>query len=171
MFGNSSKLKIIFEISNYSNPFATHYPGRPGPRADKKRTDLAVSPFQMPVSELLHLDDDAAVLGRGVEDVLGVTVGNGLDVGSGSTELVDEEVLHGLDALLGELLVATGGTGLLVGGTGEEELGVSIHNVAGEVLEVGLLTLGELGGTEVEVNGGRGNDLRSTAVKRPFWNR
>ena len=110
--------------------------------------------------ELLHLDDDAAVLGRGVEDVVAIAVGDGLDVAGSGTELVDEEVLHGLATLLGELLVDAGGTGLLVGGASQHESGVGIDHVVGEVLEVGLLTLGELGGTQVEVNGSRGGNLR-----------
>ena len=62
--------------------------------------------------DLLHLDHDAAVLGRGVEDVVGVAVGHGLDVVGVDTELA-EESLDGVDALLGELLVAGVGAGLL----------------------------------------------------------
>ena len=110
-------------------------------------------------SELLHLDHDAAVLGRGVEDVLGVAVGHGLDVVAVGAELLEER-LDSVDTLLGELLVALGGTRLLVGGTGEQELGGVVHDVVREVLEVSLLTLGDLGGAEVEVDGSRGGDLR-----------
>ena len=51
-------------------------------------------------------------------------------------------------------------SGLLVGGAGEQELGGVVHDAVREELEVGLLTVGNLGGAEVEVDGGRGGDLR-----------
>ena len=81
--------------------------------------------------ELLHLDHDAAVLGRGVEDVLGVAVGHGLDVAAVGAKLL-EESLDGVHTLLGELLVALGGAGLLVGGAGEQKFGGVVHGAVRE---------------------------------------
>ena len=54
---------------------------------------------------------------------------------------VDEEVNHGLYTLLGELLIALCRTGLLVCVTIDCELGVTVNNSVGEVLEVSFLTL------------------------------
>ena len=107
---------------------------------------------------LLDLDSNDAVLGSAIEQLDGRTVGSGFDVALGSTGL-GEEVNHGLDALLGEGLVVLGGTRLLVSVTVDGELGVTLHDIVGEELEVSLFTGGELGGAQVEVNGHRGTFL------------
>ena len=67
-----------------------------------------------------------------------------------------EEVNNSLYALLGELLVALCGTGLLVCVTVDGELGVLVDNVLGEVLEVSLFTCAEGSAAAVEVEGDRG---------------
>ena len=66
-----------------------------------------------------------------------------------------EEVNDSLNTLLGELLVALCGTGLLVSITIDDELGVLVDNVVGEVLEVSLFTCAEGSGTTVEVESDR----------------
>ena len=87
--------------------------------------------------DLLNLDGNNAVLFSTVEELHGGTVTGGLDVLFLGTGL-HEKVNNCLGTLLGQVLVALGGTGLFVGVTVDGQLGVFIHDVAGEVLEVSL---------------------------------
>ncbi len=103
---------------------------------------------------LLNLDSNNAVLSSTVEELNIGTVTSALDVGFVSTSGL-EEIHNGLGALLGQLLIALGGTSLLVGVTVNCELGVTVNNVLGEILEVSFLTSAELSGTAVEVEGYR----------------
>ena len=89
---------------------------------------------------LLDLHSNHAVLGSAVEQLDGSTVSNALDVGLVGISLL-EEIHNGLYTLLGELLVALGGTGLLVGVTVDQELGVTVNYVVCEVLKVSFFTL------------------------------
>ena len=97
-------------------------------------------------------------------------MGGGLDILFLGTSL-GEETDHSLHALLGELLVATGGTGLLVSVTVDGELGVTIDHILGEVLEVSLFTGGDSGGTAVEVHGDRGTGLDVNSGELTVLNR
>ena len=76
------------------------------------------------------------------------------DVGLAGTCLL-EEVYDSFDTLLGELLVALCGTGLLVCITVNLELGFCLDSIC-EVLEVSLFTSAEGSGTTVEVQSGLG---------------
>ena len=105
-------------------------------------------------ASLLDLDGNNPVLSCAVEELYGSTVSCALDVCLVGTCL-GEEVNDSLNTLLGELLVALCGTGLLVSITIDNELGVTVDNVVGEVLEVSLFTCAEGSGTTVEVEGDR----------------
>ena len=94
---------------------------------------------------LLNLDSNNAVLGSTVEELKICTVTSALDVGLVGTSGL-EKINNGLCTLLGQLLVALGGTGLLVGVAVNCELGVTVNNVLGEILEVSFLTSAELSG-------------------------
>ena len=110
----------------------------------------------MPVEvNLLDLDGNYAVLCCAVERLYGSTVSCSFDVFFCCACLL-EEVNNSLYALLGELLVALCGTGLLVCVTVDGELGVLVDNVLGEVLEVSLFTSAEGSAAAVEVEGDRG---------------
>ena len=126
-----------------------------GAKVIKKETSPKECPLELVRKlNLLNLDRNNAVLLSTVEELNICTVTSALDVGLVGTCGL-EEIHNGLCTLLGELLVALGGTGLLVGVAVDSELGVTVNNVLGEILQVSLLTGAEFSGTAVEVEGYR----------------
>lgn len=106
------------------------------------------------VRDLLNLDGDNTVVSSTVEELdLAAVSGTGdvLLLGTG----LDEQVSDILDTLLGEVLIALLGTGLLVGITVDIELDIAVDNILVEVVEVSEFTLGEFGLAAVEVESQR----------------